>query len=368
MNIVPDREHGVIYRNTENLFSYNGWPSAAVLEDGTVLAVCSGHRLAHVCPFGKSLLFQSRDGGRTWSAPRIVNDTVLDDRDTGLLHLGGGKLLLSWFSHSAETFFNNPSYYYGAQWRSDSIQDIASAAIEAWREMDAAEIAGGSFVRLSADSGEQWGEKIQVPVTSPHGPAKKSDGSLLYVGNIFPRKEGGLGPLCAYQSTDGGRSWRKLCELPRPQEYAGLFCEAHCVELPNGEILVAARYQGPDADGAGSLFTIFTALSSDGGQSFSVLQPTGLCGSPPQLLVTQAGDIVMSYGRRSEPFGQRAVISRDAGRTWSEEYEIFSDAPDGDLGYPATVQLADGSLVSVYYQKCQKGELPALLYTKWRYV
>ena len=27
------------------------------------------------------------------------------------------------------------------------------------------------------------------------------------------------------------------------------------------------------------------------------------------------------------------------------------DGPDGDLGYPATVELSDGSLFTVYYQK-----------------
>ena len=30
---------------------------------------------------------------------------------------------------------------------------------------------------------------------------------------------------------------------------------------------------------------------------------------------------------------------------------LFDDAPDTDLGYPSTVELSDGSLLTVYYQK-----------------
>ena len=60
--------------------------------------------LASARSAGKTLLFKSWDGGRTWSVPMVVNDTWLDDRDVGLLYLGGKTILLTWFSHPVKTY------------------------------------------------------------------------------------------------------------------------------------------------------------------------------------------------------------------------------------------------------------------------
>ncbi|MEG0766747.1 MAG: hypothetical protein RR482_03435 [Clostridia bacterium] len=45
---------------------------------------------------------------------------------------------------------------------------------------------------------------------------------------------------------------------------------------------------------------------------------------------------------------------------------LCDEAPDGDLGYPASVELADGSILTVYYQR-QKGDRHcSLCFTRWR--
>ncbi len=44
---------------------------------------------------------------------------------------------------------------------------------------------------------------------------------------------------------------------------------------------------------------------------------------------------------------------------------LRDDGPDGDLGYPASVELPDGSLFTVYYQKVRAGEPCSLLWTRW---
>ena len=67
--------------------------------------VLSGLRFAHVCPWGKTVLFKSKDDGKTWSGPRILNDTPLDDRDCGVLSLGGKKLLVTWFTLDVRPYF-----------------------------------------------------------------------------------------------------------------------------------------------------------------------------------------------------------------------------------------------------------------------
>ena len=77
--------------------------------------------------------------------------------------------------------------------------------------------------------------------------------------------------------------------------------------------------------------------------------------------------LLVVYGLRMPPFGQRACISEDGGYTWDVATErVFPTAPTADLGYPASVQLADGSILTVYYQVDQKGEKPCLMGTKWR--
>jgi hypothetical protein len=61
----------------------------------------------------------------------------------------------------------------------------------------------------------------------------------------------------------------------------------------------------------------------------------------------------MTYGYRRKPFGNQARVSRDAGKTWSDPVTISADGASGDLGYPSTVELGDGRLLTVWY------ELPA---------
>ena len=60
-------KHGIVGRFTSGYFRYQGWPTVARAEDGTLYAACSGHRLDHVCPFGKNLMYVSHDDGKTWS-------------------------------------------------------------------------------------------------------------------------------------------------------------------------------------------------------------------------------------------------------------------------------------------------------------
>jgi hypothetical protein len=74
-------------------------------------------------------------------------------------------------------------------------------------------------------------------------------------------------------------------------------------------------------------------------------------GFPPHLLVLKDGRLLCTYGYRRPPFGERACSSRD-GIHWSVEDEIVlrDDAVNGDLGYPASVELEPGTILTVYYQ------------------
>jgi hypothetical protein len=63
------------------------------------------------------------------------------------------------------------------------------------------------------------------------------------------------------------------------------------------------------------------------------------------------GRVLCTYGYRRPPYGQRACISRD-GITWDPGNEILlrGDAPNHDLGYPASLEIERGIVLTVYYQ------------------
>ncbi len=61
--------------------------------------------------------------------------------------------------------------------------------------------------------------------------------------------------------------------------------------------------------------------------------------------------------------------SRDEGQGWDVGNEIaLCPAPNGDLGYPASAQLGDGSLLTVFYQVDEPGEKTRLMATHRRLV
>ncbi len=361
--------HGVIYRAQNPFFGYQGWPSVTQDENGVLYAAASAFRCRHICPFGKTAMFVSRDGGQTWTPPVVVNDTAMDDRDAGILYLGGGRLLVSWFVHPAEAYLND--YY-------DYMKKTASAAeapavlgmLDSFWRLSPEEAKGGSFVRVSEDYGVTWGETVRVPVSAPHGPILRPDGTLLYLGKEFC-SYGAETPdvIAAYVSADGGCTWTRkgLCE--KPAEFGwDRFYEPHAVCLPDGSIVGMIRAEGNDLSPS---FTMFSTRSADGGATWSPWRPTGVNGSPPHLLLHSSGALVCVFGRRSGAYGEYALVSRDGGETWPEEYALDTRSPNGDLGYPASTELADGSILTVYYQKYQRAdgswdEKPSILCTRWR--
>jgi len=351
-----EAEHRIIYaRDNDTLFGYFGWPSVCRIGEHELLAAASGFRTGHVDPFGKSVCFRSEDDGVTWGAPLIVNDTPVDDRDTGLVALGDGRALLSWFGSDTRGIVNDKSK---AHLKSRRRMDFAPV-LSLWDETTVANNVG-AFTRLRLADGS-WGPRRKSPVSAPHGPIRRGDGTLLYLGSECGHDLGNpggirMGDIVAVTSRDSGETWTKVGVVPNPPE--GKFYEAHALELPDGDILGAIRHQ-PD-------FSIWLTRSADGGKTWET--PGFLTtGAPPSLLLHSSGVVVMSYGWRGEKPGQRLAFSRDGGKNWSLDWLLRDDGPDTDLGYPSTVELADGSLYTVYYQKVHEGDLNCgLLASRWR--
>lgn len=362
MRNLPDAVHRTVCDLPGNTFGYFAWPSVARLEDGRLAMACSGFRLGHICPFGKTVLCLSADEGETWGPPQVITDTSLDDRDAGVVALGGGSLLVTHFRHPL-TYLEDYdlSYPEGERRMIDGYLDL-------WRGRELG-VRPGSFARLSRDGGVTFSDEVQVPVSAPHGPAALPDGRLLYLGKGMYHPEAGEAIL-AYESLDAGASWKKLGGPPLPEgaAWANLH-EPHCAALPSGRLLGMIRYETrglPGENPAYNGFSMFQTHSDDGGRTWSQPVYTGFAGSPPHLLVHPSGAVVLVYGRREAPYGQCARVSRDGGASWGEELALRLDGPSADLGYPATAALADGSLLTVYYQAPAAGRKCAILSTRWR--
>ena len=57
--------------------SYHGWPTVIRTKDNKLIAVCSGNRQKHVCPFGRVWMYVSEDGGRSWQGPKTLSSGPL---------------------------------------------------------------------------------------------------------------------------------------------------------------------------------------------------------------------------------------------------------------------------------------------------
>ncbi len=362
LKFVKNPQHGIVCSRQGDKFGYFGWPSIARQADGTLAVVASGPRYAHVCPWGKTTLITSKDNGETWSLPRVITNSPIDDRDAGIVALGGQRLAVTWFADN--TMFDVKQFRdKDGNW--DASHRAMGAVLNTWTPELIAKYSG-SWIRVSED-GEYWSEPRRAPVNTPHGFIVLKNGDWLYFGKewAFPPFTDVTvyrlhdTPIIAVRSRDEGRTWERLGTVPTPnRQFDDLCHEPHVVELENGELLGAIRVHKP--------FNIYFTRSKDGGRTWSEPEDSGVLGSPPHLLRHSSGAIVCAYGYRKEPFGERCMISYDNGKTWEKDIVIFNDAPNPDLGYPASCELPDGSIITVYYQKPDAQSRCSILYSKWQ--
>ena len=59
------------------------------------------------------------------------------------------------------------------------------------------------------------------------------------------------------------------------------------------------------------------------------------------------------------------MISRDEGDTWVEGGFLYINGQSADLGYPASVQLENGDILTVYYAKPTANSPAVIMQTVW---
>lgn len=358
MKITKIGEVQTIMSNPGERHNYFAWPSVARLQDGRIAVAASGFRVHHVCPFGKGVIAFSENEGDAYTSPTPVINTALDDRDMGILTYGKSNVIVT-------SFNNTVQFQYSRAADDDSYVRERLAAITPQEE--ARDL--GSTYRISQNCGMTFGPIRKCPVTSPHGPCELSDGSILWVGRTFSPDNSKLRDDCI-------QAYRIYSD--REPEFVGridnitydgvevLSCEPHAVQLTNGRILCHIRVQHKPTP---FLFTIYQSESDDGGRTWSkphrILKTNG--GAPAHIMRHSSGMLISVYGYRQAPSGIKVMFSRDNGNTWDADYDLYINGNSWDLGYPATVELKNGDLLTVFYARPDKDEPAVIIQQKWRF-
>jgi len=203
-----------------------------------------------------------------------------------------------------------------------------------------------SWICRSSDNGRTWTHDDKAVPPPNDEPSK-----LIPFGDIVPLADGALG-VCLYSATPGakndrthfyisqddGRTWRE-----RGVIRASNLNETTLVVLPGGRLLAAGRTLG---DAHLDLFA-----SADHGLTWtSTGAVTAGSQHPADLMVLADGRVLLSYGNRVKGyFGVEAKLSSDGGITWSNPISLVSDLSSGDCGYPSSVQLPNGEILTAYY-------------------
>ncbi len=353
---------------------YLGWPTIAQLPSDELIVVFSGGREEHVCPYGKTELVRSTDSGETWSPPETVNDSLIDDRDAGIVAMRSGTLVISWFTHP--TWKNLDRIRESGRYPAEQIDAWKAHCDQIRPEAKSQGLGLRAWTRRSSDGGKTWEPPVDSSATSPHGPVELADGRLLMVGNDLREDDGTSGPkpIIAMESRDKGRSWSQIgTALPVPTKGAA-YHEPHVMELEDGTLICLARYLHSD-DPERDRYLRQTE-SMDGGRTWTRPHPSNMWGFPPHMLRLSNGDGLATYGYRRRPYGQRAcvyqkvrenLIGGNSSGNWDIGHAIvLRDGGDSDdLGYPATVEMSPGEMLTVYYQADRPDEKPSIMATRW---
>ena len=341
-------KHGVVFQESGR---FGGWPAnhgawswgremLVGFEVGHFRNTEQGHAIDYTKP-AEHVLARSTDGGETWSIERPeglrpppgekVAGVPTEDTGRPLSDSPGG------------IDFSDPNFAFTA--RMTSIHD------------------GQSRFYHSADRGKTWNGPFRLPDFGQKGTAARTD--YLINGKhdmtlllTAAKSNGREGRVIAVRTKDGGKTWNFVSYVtPEPEgnDYAIM---PSSVRVGKNGILTAVRYRR----------FIDLYRSDDNGETWRLVgRPAPeLGGNPPSMIRMKDGRLVLTYGYRLQPYGIRARISKDEGKTWSDEIVVRSDGGNWDLGYPRTMQRPDGKLVTVYYYNTASSKERFVASTIWQ--
>ena len=299
------------------------WPNLQRLRDGSLVTMIF-NQPCHGLWEGDLDCWGSEDEGKTWRfRGRIAEHEPTTNRmncSAGIAHNGDVLVLCSgWADRSPKGQRSGP--HRRVLW---------------------------SWVCRSSDGGRTWSVNREFPVPPDAGIGR--DNQFIPFGNIRIADDGSL---CAavhlvrgnareshlLRSRDDGDTWGERVPLNPGGN------ETDILHLGGGRWLAASREFRRKRDVHVELFS-----SDDDARTWKRRMPLTL---PMQvtgnLALLAHGRVLLSHGNRCwNNFGVDIRLSDDRGATWSPAIRI-ADCPMFDCGYPSSVQLPNGRMVTAYY-------------------
>lgn len=320
---------------------YNAFPSIARGGDG-VYYLAFRHAPDRRLQYGatthmdqESAVYMVRSAdGLAWSGPRVILNREMCDETGPCVHaLADGSLLLTYFGWSIEPAHKRAMLekvlrpcVLGEHYPEDRIARLDGT--NAMRTRDGGETFEGPF--LIEKNCALQGKIAQLP-----------NGTMLAPLTSYGSEMGSDGKAVLYASADGGRQWAPYAFICGPlsgcsPEEAGLF------RTKGGRLYCFIR----------TVHNICYCASSDDGQTWSAPVDSGIPANVPfNALQLPDGRVFLSYGRRAEPYGIRALMldTELADISPGQELVLRDDGSSGDLAYNWAELLPGGDILVAYY-------------------
>lgn len=229
---------------------------------------------------------------------------------------------------------------------------------------------GYSYFYWSNDRCKTWEGPYQLPKFDRKGMISRTDYIVdgphsMTACLTAPKADGIEGwPLCV-RTTDGGKTWIQQSWIGTEPARGGYAIMPTTVRLSPTELLTYIRCRAPETEV--KRWWIEPYRSLDNGATWSLEKENVIdnAGNPAHMVKLQDSRIALTYGSRRAPYGIRARISNDKGKTWGNEIILRDDGGNWDLGYPRTVQREDGKMVTVYYFNDTQSKYRYIAATIW---
>jgi len=329
--------------------------NVTVLADGEIV-ISVREATDHLGLDGRMIAVRSHDNGKTWSRKEVLFDLGnCDHRTAPIFELPNGDWVTT-------------DYRAAGEYTTEGVWDVYAC------------VHGPTlWAAWSTDRGKTWSfadEPMTVPgALYPYAEVERHmirlpSGRLLVAANYTEAGPDGAMPdfesgyrIAVSHSDDDGRSWQVLSHLPRHPFTVG---EATMLRTLSGRILLLSRTQD-EGEGWIEKGGLLQSVSHDDGQSWSEWEQTGMSSmnSPGHLLQLQDGRILCSHASRTYPGSIYVTLSHDEGKSWDTAHTrlITNDITNFDTCYPNSGQMADGTIITVWYANLfGKYFVPALIY------
>lgn len=304
--------------------------------------------IRHTHPRSVITVMRSYDLGETWDSENATQLAAGGGQEFGMLHLGNGVIGGALAKHGVAP-----------------MHEAARAGLPKHHHEYPFGLNGGYWA-LSRNYGFTWQVEdlrvVDLAAMPCAAPIRTGDGAILLpaygiAGNATVQSS------LLYRSTDSGQNWTGPVLMAAGVASERTYCEPGIVELAPGHLLGLHRIEDVKVGPHG---TFWRNESRDGGRTWSAPEDTGiLSGACPRLFKVADGRVLLTFGRRWNPCGIRAMLSSDGGRNWGDTAWVLRPMPNGDEGYTSTVQFADGRLFTVSYGQNAAG-VTGIVGTWWR--